>query len=98
MEGTRAVVFREPQGGEYVDHVVYCLQTDRSGNEAEFVGGLVGPLARTEYTFREDSLPRRPDSSWLLVDDQDRRLKIVDVYEKNSGPRARQLVASCERT
>ena len=98
MEGTRAIVLKEPVGESYFYHTVYALQADRSGNEAEFTGGLVGPLSRTEYSIREDSLLERPTTAWTVIDDQDRELSIIDIIEKNSGPRARWLTLICERT
>ena len=97
MEGTRPIVFREPVGSDNVDHVVYCIRKDRPGSQGELMEGVAGTEGTVELKFREDSIMKRPTNAWKAVDENDVRMKVEDVYEANSGPWARWLIAVCRR-
>ena len=110
MEGNRRVVLYQPgletgtnpsgeaQSRPDIPHVVYAVRRDLNSVGDGLLGtNVVGHEWKRNYTFREKSLPVKPDETWRMEDEDGTPLKIEGVFEKTSGPWARYLTIVCER-
>ena len=81
-----------------IPHPVWAVRKDSpSPGEGLIAGNVEGGTWQRRYEVRRESLSVRPTEDWALLDEEGVCLRIVGVFEKNSGARARWLTLVCER-
>ena len=110
MKLTRRIVLVEPQPTGEKDtfgkakegppkyHPAWAARQDKpSGGVGLIAPDVEGGNWETTYTIRSESIARKPTAKWHILDEDNCKVNIEGVHEKNSGARARWLVLVCER-